>query len=196
MHLSLSREELASWASNSVAFHGIDLSRVSTLLLAQIMGYERTGSFSTFDLTQPIKVLEGLAKSDHTGPAEPFRHDPLAGLWKKHFTSPRFLVRNLLNFHQSKFGEQHFTSVWNEAAKASRSDVIDDAFTNYVAHHSVVDPLELRSAASRLTGEWLVFCKHESKNYYLTIAFHTEDQSEIRSRAEIACAFDRWPVKL
>src|SRR5208337_1158469 len=148
MTISLSREELINWASESIAFFGLDLSRLSTVLLAQSYSYEMNHVFDISDLTHPIKVLEGLSSSDGTGPAEQFDHPPLTGIYKKHFTSPRFLVKNLLNFLRSKKGDCHFNSVWDEAAKVSGSQYINELFTKHLTHHIVVDPIMIKSASN------------------------------------------------
>lgn len=194
--VSMSREELVAWTENSVAFFGIDLTRISTVLLAQAYAFEIYRVFDTFDLTQPIKVLEGISASNGTPAEDQFRHAPLAGLYKKHFISPRFLPKNLLNFLRSKAGARHFKNVWDEAAKLSGSGYVDDIFTNYIAHHMVVDPVELKNAANEMTGEWVVFHKHEGANYYLAFASHTETNDEIYKRVVTACEFDNFPFRL
>lgn len=196
MGVSLSHEELLAWAGESVAFYGLNLSRLSTVLLAQAYSFEINRTFDTFDLAQPIKVLEGLGSAGATAPEEQFRHAPLAGLYKKHFTSPRFLPTNLLNFLRSKEGGRHFNEAWNKAAQASGSQYIDDTFTKHLSHHMVVDPIEIKSSSNRMTGEWVVFHKHEGKNYYLTFGFHNETNDEIHKRIVLACEFDRLPFKL
>lgn len=63
MTASLSREELIAWAAKSAAFHGLDLSRISTVLLGQAYSFEIGRVFSTFDLTKPMKMLEGLPRA-------------------------------------------------------------------------------------------------------------------------------------
>lgn len=196
MTISMSREELLVWARESVAFYQFDLKRMSTVLLAQAYTFEINRIFDTFDLAQPIKVLEGISSSDATSPADQFRHAPLKGLYKKHFTSARFLPTNLLNFLRSKDGGHHFNNAWDEAAQASGSQYIDEVFTKHLSHHMVVDPIEIKSASNEMTGEWVVFHKHGGANYYLTFAFHTETNDEIYKRVVTACEFDDLPFRL
>ena len=196
MTVSLSREELLAWAGESVAFYRLDLKRMSTVLLAQAYSFEINRVFDTFDLAQPIKVLEGIASSDATPPADQFRHAPLTGLYKKHFTSARFLPTNLFNFLRSKEGGRHFNKACDEAAQVSGSQYIDEIFTKHLSRHMVVDPIEIKSAACEMTGEWVVFHKHEGANYYLTFAFHTETNDEIYKRVVTACEFDNLPFRL
>lgn len=196
MPTSLSREGLVAWANESVAFYGIDIDRVSTIFLAQSFLMQVNQVFSTFDLTQPIKVLEGLATPDGTGTEETFKHKPLQGLYKKHFTSPRFLVKNLSNFAHSKLGRKHFQKLWNEALQASSNGIIDENFTKYIAHHMTIDPIQIKSESQSMTGEWVVFHKYEGKNYYLTLAVHDEGDQTIYERVVLACEFDHLPFHL
>lgn len=196
MRTAVSRKELLAWADESTAFCGLDLTRMSTVLLAQALSFEIARVFSTFDLTQPIRVLEGVSCTDATPAADQFRHAPLAGLYKKHFTSPRFIAQNLLNFLRSKRGISHFNNAWDEAARVSGSQRVDETFTKLLSHRMAVDPYVMKSKSNEMTGEWLVFHKHEGKNYYLTYAFHTELNEEIYKRVNTACEFDNLPFRL
>jgi hypothetical protein len=196
MTASMSREELLAWAGKSAAFYRLDLTRISTVLLSQAYSFEVNRIFDTFDLTQPMKVLEGVSSSDATPPADQFRHAPLTGLYKKHFSSARFLPTNLLNFLRSKEGHRHFNKAWSEAARASGSQYIDEIFIKHLSHHMVVDPVEIRSTSNGMTGEWVVFHKHQGANYYLTFAFHTETNDDIYKRIVTACEFDNLPFRL
>lgn len=192
----MSREELVAWANQSVAFCGLDLTRVSTVLLAQIYVSEINRVFDAKDLVHPIKVMEGLTSSDSTRPPDQFLHPPLTGLYKKHFISPRFIVENLFNFLRSKEGGRHFNAVWEEASKVSGSELINETFTKYLSHRMVIDPIGIKSSSNRLTGEWVVFHKHHGVNYYLTIAFHGETNEQIHKKVVLACKFDDLPFVL
>jgi hypothetical protein len=192
---SLSRQELLNWASESLAFHQLDLSRISTVYLAQVCVLESHRIFDSFDLTHPIKVLEGLTNLDGTPPAEKFKREPLIGLYKKHFTTARFLLRNLYNFQISDFGNQYFQGAFEEASRRS-SGYVDDAFTGYLVDQMTFPPIEMRFRTNRLTGEWAVFHRHEGRNYYLTLASHDEANEAIHERAVLACDFDKFPFKV
>jgi hypothetical protein len=196
MTISLSREELVSWASQSLAFYEIEVSRISSILLAQAYASEMHHVFSTFDLTHAIKVLEGLVTADSTGEAEQFRHPPLTGLYKKHFTSPRFLIKNLQNFLQSKLGKQHFYKVWDEAIKAGDSSMVNEKFIQHLVHHVTIDTIAIKSELKKMTGEWIVFHKHKGENFYLSIAFHEETNEQIHQKIVQACEFDNLPFRL
>lgn len=191
---SPSREELIAWAADSAAFYGLDLSRISTGLLGQAHSFAINRTFSTFDLTKPIKVLEELPSSGATVKEYQYDHAPLTGLYKRHFTSPRFLLKNLDNFRRSKEGRRHFEAVAARAVQESGSD--NDAFIKYLSYHMVVEPFQIKSSSNRMTGEWLVYHKHEGRNYYLTFAFHGETNPEIYKKIVRSCEFDSFPFKL
>lgn len=191
--LSLSRQDLMPWAKRSLAFHGLDLTRVSTVFLAQAFSSEKFGAFCAFDLTNPIKVMEGLAKHNDTPMEDQFKHYPLKGLYKKHFSSPRFLPKNLRNYLHSKEGQAHFDRIFKEASNINKSGFVDEEFASYVAHHMAIDPIEIKSANNRMTGEWIVFHKHEGRNYYLTVASHKESNEDIYKRVLLACSVDNFP---
>ena len=83
------------WATEAIAFYGIDLNRVSTVFLAQAFSFEKLRRVCMFDLTSPIKVMEGLTEHNDPPLERKFKHHPLTGLYKKHFSSPRFMAKNL-----------------------------------------------------------------------------------------------------
>jgi hypothetical protein len=196
MTTSLSRDELVHWARESVAFHGLELARISSVLLAQAYALQIRRILSVFDLTQPIKVLEGVIAADTTPSEDRFRHPPLTGLYKKHFTSPRFMTKNLLNYATSKEGRKNFSKVFDEASRIDGTGSVDDIFLKYLAHHTVVTPLHQKTASRTMTGEWVVFHKHEELNFYLTFAAHDEANAEIHKRVTLACEFDNLPFRL
>ena len=121
------RSELTAWASDSVAFYGLDLSRVGSLLLAQMREIESNRLFSIFSITDELKALEGLPSESATPEPSAFNHAPLVGLHKKHFTDPRCLVKNLANFAQSKkpMEKEHRREAWNEAVARSQDGTVD-----------------------------------------------------------------------
>lgn len=194
--LSLNRQDLIPWATDALAFHGIDLNRVSTVFLAQAFLFEKFRRFCIFDLTNPIKVMEGLAELNDTPIEDQFKYLPLTGLYKKHFSSPRFLPKNLGNYLQSKEGKAHFDKVFKEASEINKSGYVDEEFAAYIAHHMTIDSFSIKSASNRMTGEWIVFHKHEGQNYYLTVASHKERNECIYERVLLACDLDKFPFIL
>jgi len=81
-------------------------------------------------------------------------------------------------------------------ARISGSQYIGEGFNKYLSHHMVVDPIEIKSTSSEMTGEWVVFHTYEGANYYLAFAFHMETNEEIHKRVVTACEFDNFPFRL
>jgi hypothetical protein len=188
---------LIAWANESVAFHELDLARISTVFLAQCYAYSENGTFSIFDLTDPVKALERPGFLSMTASETQFRHPPLAGLYKKHFSSARFIPNNLGNFLESRAGGKYFNQVWKDGIAATGATHVDDeAFLNFLTYHTVITPYEKKSAANEITGEWIVFHKHDGANYYLTVGFHDEGDDVIYERVSFACDFDQLPFRV
>ena len=111
-----------------------------------------------------------------TKPAEQFKHSPLFPLWHKHFSTSRHMLRNI--------GER-----WNVARGPGNRDleamiagVVAEhrhdsrMAANLLTHHFVLGALQERSDAQRMTGDWIIFAKHEDRNYYLDLATHEEGE--------------------
>jgi hypothetical protein len=70
-----------------------------------------------------------------------------------------------------------------------------------LAHRFVFDAFAHRAAHQHLTGDWIIFGKHDGANYYLDIATHEESKQPERlfeklrtgSAAEFPFLFNRKP---
>lgn len=191
---SISRAELLEWANDSVAFIDLDLGRISTILLAQMYASEKNRVFNTYDLTMPIKILEGITGGDATRKEEAFRHKPLKGFYKKHFFSSRFLIKNIANYNKSKAGHENFFTAFDSYLQTEKPTVFDDKFAAYLSYHTTVTPYEEKYKNKYITGEWIVFFKEKISglNYYLTLAFHQESNDEIYKKIKMTQDFDKW----
>lgn len=58
---------------------------------------------------------------------------------------------------------------------------------NYILHQFVIGGLESRFRENALTGEWIVYKRHNHANYYLMLAKHTEPDEQIIGRLQ-SCA--------
>jgi hypothetical protein len=129
------------------------------------------------DVLFEIQHLEqGVPTTTKT--AEQFKHAPLQPFWHKHFFSSHHLLRNV--------GER-----WNVARGPGNRDL--DAMIKQVMSEQGHDPamcvkllayrffmggIEKRSEANRVTGDWIIFAKHEGHNYYLDLGTHEEGRVE------------------
>jgi hypothetical protein len=173
-----------------VAFYGLDVGRLGTVLLAQLHFVQASRTLSVFAVTDEIKALEARQIRSHTVAESPFDYPPLVGLYKTHFTSPQFLAKNLANFARSKAGRKHFESVWASAAAECEDDSVNDAFIAQLVYGITVGAYEARSGSKALTGEWIVFKKCSGGNYYFTLAGHSETNDDIYERAALCAKLD------
>jgi len=124
--------------------------------------------------------------------AEPFTTGPLKELWHKHWFQASFLVTNLLN-ETEKRGEmlirKHLNAVFGRDGWVA--ELMTEKLAGELAHAMVDGALSHRSGRvarkqSRLTGEWIVFAKANSRNIYLTLAGHDETNDAVFSRCSSA----------
>jgi hypothetical protein len=132
-----------------------------------------------------IAALEGVAaaKPSNMQQEKPFDRHPLQGLWHKHFMQPAYIGKNL---------ENHWTPKRSKRLEQLIRDVPPDRW----AYDFVIEGYSRRAGNAppseglqpALTGEWIVFARHQGLNYYLTLGRHGEDE-EIWKRCR-ACAPD------
>lgn len=185
--VSLSRKDLLRYAKRSVHFCGVDLSRVSTVFLAQILQLQLNRVVNVHSLLDEVKRLEQNSTVRFTRKAEVFKHYPLKGLYKKHFYDASFLVMNLRSHFGIDFGgNKLFNQMFNEAL--ATGDI--DQFINQLSHNGTIGAYEKRASQGKVTGEWIVFQRSNEKNYYLTVAAHNEGDENIFKRVETCYDMD------
>lgn len=185
--LSLSKEELKEYAKNHLAFHGLDLSRVSTLFIDQIHRSEINRDINIFGITDEVKHLEGLRGMSATGEEKPFRGKVLKGLHKKHFMDASFILKNIGIY--MGYEQKESPRLNNLIKEAFEKCTTIEELAGYIAHHSTIGAYQERSKKN-LTGEWIIFKKYHGKNYYLTIATHNEADETIYERVKAVYELD------
>lgn len=180
--ISLIRCDLEDFAKNSIDFIGLDLSRISSLLIAQIERNQISRKLDTYQIMAEVKYLENLINHSETVKEEKFKHLPLRGLYKKHFMNARYLINNINAYYGTKFnGNSRLDECIQSMFDETTTKYLDESFAGKLAHQLVFKAIEER-AERGLTGEWIVFQKYRDKNYYLTLATHDEDDEEIFKR--------------
>lgn len=162
--------------------------RLSDLLIEQLRWGCVNNHIHPEKVIHEIDILEGVSKSkSHTKPEDPFSRGVLnkKGLWKKHFFQAGFIGKNIMNALQfdrkkSKFFEQLVRLVAKKTKSPEQfSFVLSDAIVRGVFGAKITQ--------GELTGEWIVFKKHQGENYYLTVASHDEDENVIFQRILTGC---------
>lgn len=154
----------------------------SMLFLLQLRQLRNRGTVDTHEVADAILTLEGRGRSPGTRPADQYRCSPLKRLWKKHFFDARFMAKNLGNFWGLEHGGKRLERMLDEEFVAEESGYFTEELAKRISHRLVEDAFSTRAADGRLTGEWIVFAKHEDHRFYLTLASHAETDDAIHKR--------------
>jgi hypothetical protein len=120
-----------------------------------------------------VRGLEDLSRPAGTKAAEQFDRPPLRGFWKKHYLVggiSSFAKNIVLGFGKKKRGlRQIIQEHWNPAT----AHLPPEAVSRNIAK-AITSSYADRSLSHELTGEWIIFARHEGQNYYLCLAMHDE----------------------
>ena len=162
--------------------------RYSILLLLELFGGAQSGTLNPAKVVSQIEALEGVGVGGGLKPATPFKHPPLNGLWHQHYLEDGLpsMARNL-----SK-GIDRFVLPWlkrqaTEADAAGEEKSLTEADCARIAHEAVVSNWQQLIETTALTGEWIVFAKHQGKNYYLSLGKHDSGDEVLRARIDAIC---------
>jgi hypothetical protein len=72
-----------------------------------------------------------------------------------------------------------------QALGEERYFTVEDA--SWIAHEVSVGSYERRSNRGVLTGEWIVYAQHESRNFYLCLGRHDSGDGELKRQIEAVC---------
>jgi len=152
--------------------------RFSITLVWQMAFLTLRAPLNPFNPINEIAGLEGapVHRPTRTKPATKFLHPPLAGLWHKHFSEGRHVAQVVKNRWGKKALNGMLRSVMSDDTMSieERSKLLATAFV-----HSGMDD---QARHQKLTGDWIVYDRHDDQNTYLTLAGHNEDPDVIFSR--------------
>jgi hypothetical protein len=138
-----------------------------------------------YKVRSQIRCLEENI-SNGTKPAEQFKHAPLYPFWHKHFFTPRHTYRNIgdrWGIARGGSGNKDLDRMMGKVAVENGSD--PDLWPGLLSHRFIIGGLEERSLDNRLTGDWIIFAKHEGCNYYLDVATHEEGEEPEKLMAKL-----------
>lgn len=178
LSMNLTVHEVAKLKSEAVRGRSY-AERVSLSLAVRLL--DRTDQhFDPFAVLDELDHLEGLRSFSRTKPESPFKGPHLKPFWHKHFSSSRHLIKNIgIRWNIAGNGNKDLDRMILDIANEHGED--SEQWINQLVHRLVIGGYEERVARG-LTGDWIIFAKHEGKNYYLDLATHDEGTSE---RAEV-----------
>lgn len=162
--------------------------RYSLLLLLGLFGGAQSGKQNPAKIVREIEVLEGLRGASNLKSETQFERVPLKGLWHKHYLQDGLssMARNLRKgLHRNGLPWLEHQLAAAEASGEERFLSAEDC--GRIAHDAVVSNWERLIQDSALTGEWLIYAKHQGKNYYLCLGEHTAGDAVLRQQIGAVC---------
>jgi hypothetical protein len=183
---SCASSELLSFAE-IIGLESAVSGRYSVLLLLQLFGTTQSGKLNPSKVVSQIRVLEGIETASGLKKATRLKRPALQGLWHQHYLEDGLssVARNIEK-GINKFGLPWLEQKVAEAKASGEERFITEADVAQIAHDAVVNNWIRLKSRNALTGEWLIFAKHEGKNYYLSLGKHNSDDL-LRSQIDAIC---------
>lgn len=183
--VSISGEQLAAFKDLYVSDNDLS-SRMAELLWFDIYVLDAAFGVSPHDVLRSIINLEDGEPHSGIKPATAFNRPPLKGLWHKHFFSAHFLVNNML----LALGKDGLAKLVDEVIDPAESSIVTKEMIEELAHRVAHEPVETRDQDGKLTGEWVIFAKHDGQHYYLCLNTHQAGDQFIYDRIMEHCVRD------
>jgi hypothetical protein len=119
-----------------------------------------------------IRALEGSGVSS-ARPAEELDRPPLRGFWRKHYVLGgigSFALNVKLGM---KKRNRELRRIVREQWSLDAASLPPEVVSRDIAV-AVTGLYQERASMQELTGEWIIFARHEGQNYYLSLATHDE----------------------
>jgi hypothetical protein len=175
---NVTENEVSHFRNNHAGFCRIDMNRISQFLTIQLASISKHRIHNSFSVTDVIQELEGVGRGCKPR-VDQFKHPPLKGIWKAHFFDARFLAKNIINHWGLEYkNSPKLTSLYNRVIAEEDGSPTEQGWQGRLAHEMTIGAYEERSRSNRRTGEWIIFSKHNGKNYYLFISRHTSKEED------------------
>lgn len=154
--------------------------RYSNLFLIDLYVAQHYG-INIFAIVDEIKYLESLRGSIGTKPESQFKHEPLKKFFHKHFFSAHFIPKNIQNNWPKAKLEAVIKKIF------SKEKVITDKMIRELVCEIITPSIPERAQSKKLTGEWIIYGKHDYKNYYLGLGEHSQSDLVLFNRLKHHC---------
>lgn len=162
--------------------------RVSSFFVLTLFGACKAGRVNPFMIAREIEALDD-GKPTGLKPPIQNRYPPLKGLWHKHYMQ-NSLSAMAMNIRHGlrQFGIPFFKQKICEAEAAGELRYLSLEDLSPLTRDVVEGNWERLRKAERITGEWIVFAKHEGQNYYLCLATHDKStHQDLRRQIDSIC---------
>ncbi|NIE64111.1 hypothetical protein F3J17_09555 [Burkholderia sp. Ax-1719] len=166
--------------------------RYSRLLLMTLYGGLKSGTVDPNRVVYEIEALEGLGPASKTKPPTQNKHPPLKGLWHKHYQEPGIPSMGMnVKKGLRRYGIPFFEQKMREAEAAGEVRAVPLEDVDAIVGDIVAGNLKRLADEQAMTGEWLIYARHEDQNYYLCIGTHHEEtHSNLRQLVDAICCED------
>lgn len=165
--------------------------RYSTLLAANLLGGALSGWQTPSKIVREIELLESGALGQFKQPIQN-RYPPLKGLWHKHYMQDGLpsLAKNVAK-GLDRYEIPLFKQMIKEAEEAGEERFLALEDIPSIVEDVVSGNRQRLAEQQALSGEWIMFAKHEGQNYYLTIATHdSSTHDRVREQIDQVCCVE------
>lgn len=177
--------------SRMIGLEQIARGRYSTLLAANLLGGALSGQQNPAKIVREIELLESGELGQFKQPIQN-RHPPLKGLWHKHYMQDGLasLAKNV-DKGLRRYGMPFFEQKIQEAQEARELRYVTPEDVPELVTDIVCGNRQRLAEQQALSGEWIIFAKHEGSNYYLTIATHdSATHQRVREQIDGVCCIE------
>lgn len=154
--------------------------RFTSIFRQQLHTITLQRALNPFTILDEIRALEGDGRrQSRTKASSSFKGGLLHGLMHKHYFSARHIAKNLRNYW--KQDEDKALAAIKKVILTQRTDDLLQ-LSGAIAHRYVDEAYKHKNMARSLTGDWIIYKRHNHHNYYLCLAWHEESEEEIYDR--------------
>ncbi len=185
-------EELSATSHDLRAFQATyvkspDLgARMSSLFLFDVYVLDAAFGVSPDAIFRAVNDVELGEPLSGVKAATQFKHMPLKGLWHKHYFSAHFLLENIAQ----GLGSTGAMKIVMDVVDPAKSPVVTSDMIKEVARRITQDPFADRDNRKRLTGEWIIYIRHNEVNYYLCCGSHIDGDNFLYTKIMEHCLQD------
>lgn len=179
MHETESSNDRA-FASEMFASAGLSSALHTSVFACQLADGALRGGLNAAAVMNEMLILETNGRSVAKR-AQPFKGKLLGGIMHKHFFQARHLPHNLVNQWPATNDQLH-RAVKKIMGQYVGKTVEASTLAREISERVVSGGFTQRQKQHALTGDWIVYKRHDRKNYYLCLARHDESDQEIFQR--------------
>ena len=179
--LSITRERLMQFKSFYISEKSDLSARMSELLWIDIYVLDQKFGVGPHEILSSINNLEAGEPYSGIKPATAFKNPPLKGLWHKHYFSAHFLATLL------GLGQHGLEKLVEQVMGSNESTIVTLEMIEELAPRTTREPVENRNSLGKLRGEWIIFARHDGKNYYLYLNTHDAGDQFVYDRIMQYC---------